>query len=205
MNAEEVVRRPAHSEAWLDAFHAQFPDACKQARRFLAHMLSRLDHCSSGTAKARAEDLVQEAIADVLAGEVPWDPADPLGDFLIGVCRMRERRERRRRYRYHHASIDEADPDNARSALAQAEAALRAAAIDEAEAQRLLRMDAAMEQLHALAANDPQAQRYLAAAEIAERIMEIRPLSGLSEVDYHNTRRRVARYVHALMREGGAS
>lgn len=209
MNAEAVKRRPpTHSESWIDAFQTQCPAARKEARRFVIHMLTRVDRYPKETAMSRADDLVQQAIVDVLAGDLRWDPKEPLSDFLIGVCRLRARRDRRHRLRYQHRSIEDADPDDAASALTLAEAALHTAAIDEAEAARQARMDAALDQLRALTADDPCAQRYLNAAGIAVTVTDIRRLSGLSESAYHNTRRRLARLVLSLAQgatEGAAS
>lgn len=209
---DDDPQRPSRSasappEAWIDAFDTQCTAALlKRLRRFAAYRARALGWSSAANDAYYAEELVQDAVTDTLLGVLRWDPSiQPLDRHLLDAVRLRARRDRAHAERYRHYSIDawsdhgddEDEDDGASFVTAEAEASLQATAPDPAASARTR---AAIAKLRELSGDDLLAQRFLDAIEHddAHTRAEVMRLAGLTSVDYHNTRRRLARLYSQL-------
>jgi hypothetical protein len=192
------------NEAWIDAFDAQCTnDTLKELSRYAQSWARLLGRASDSNDPFYADELVQNAVTDTIAGVVRWDPtACDLKSYLTDVIRLRARRDRKRSRRYDHVSLDALDPDDASSLIAPSETSLLLSGESEASTgpdggtSVMTRM---MTRLRALAADDSLVQRFLDATEQdATTRREIMRIAGLTLTEYHNTRRRLARIVAQL-------
>lgn len=198
------------AEAWIEAFDAQCTEAMlKRLRRYVL-LLARVsggEHM--GDHASYAEELVQAAVTDLVAGVLRWDPSlKDLESYLTDVIRLRVRRDRKRAARFKHVSIDAAPPSAPGAPIREVEihlAAGAAAHADESEPSSSDSMTGSMRRLRESFSDDPLALRFLDAIEQDDQDAftraEIMKIAGLTRAEYHNTRRRIARYLARFDRD----
>jgi hypothetical protein len=212
MNADEHSgdnsrrhRRPfVPHEDWIDAFDAQCDERMlRRLHRFALAWARILGGESVGNDAYYAEELVQNALTDIIAGVLRWDPSThALEPYLMDVIRLRARRDRKRGVRHGYVPSGAAALDDPRSSIEHVEASLAADAapevLESAETAEAT-MTRTMTTLRRLAADDSLAQRFLDAIENdAGTRAEIKRTAGLTSAEYHNTRRRLARLITQL-------
>jgi hypothetical protein len=147
-----------------------------------------------------AKDLVQEALIDILAGTVAWDPASCcLRDRVIWLMKERSFRDAQWLERLQHVDLEDADE---RAAIqAQGSHRMSASPQDEAVAMKALLREV-IERLRVLAGNDDPVRRLLDAWSdgLIER-MEILPATSLSAAEYKTARARLLYLVDDLPQE----
>jgi len=187
-------------ESWIEAFDEQCTSTTLKRLRRYAAMLARIAGRDVGN--DYAEELVQNALTDTMCGTLRWDPeAEGLEPYLITVIRLRARRDRRRVHHYHHVYIDAYDPGDPAMELADVEAALAVepAALTKSAEHEDEAITRTMTDLRERACGDPQARRFLNATyQGATTKAQIMRLAELTNTEYHNTRRRLARLVEQL-------
>jgi hypothetical protein len=192
------------NEAWIDAFDAQCTeDMLKKLRRYAQSWARLLGRASDSNDPFYADELVQNAVTDTIAGVVRWDPtAGDLKSYLTDVIRLRARRDRKRTRHYDHVSIEALDPEDTLSLTAPSETLLLLSGENETSTGPdggTSAMTCTMTRLRALAADDPLVQRFLDETEQdATTRRAIMRIAGLTRTEYHNTRRRLARIVAQL-------
>jgi len=190
-----------HPEAWIEAFDEQCTETLLKRLRRYAFLLARVpggEHL--GDAISYAEEQVQAAVTDLLGGVLRWDPSTTdLEPYLMDVIRLRARRDRKRAARFKHVSIDATPSSNPGMPVREIELRLAVSAsvhADELEASSLSSIAHTMRQLRGFFSADPLAQRFLDAIDSdATTRSEIMKVAGLTRDEYHNTRRRIARYL----------
>ncbi len=134
--------------AWIAAFELQATaSTLLQVHRFALWRGRSVARVGGRSDAVYAEELVQDALSDTLAGVVRWDPSKlPLAVHLIAVIRSRSRHERDRTVRFCHETIKsslaveiDVTREFDRTAVAQqALLALRAAARGDREVLKIL-------------------------------------------------------------------
>jgi heme exporter protein D len=192
------------AEAWIEAFDTQCTEETLKRLRRYALLLAKLpggEHM--GDHASYAEELVQAAVTDLVAGVLRWDPSvKDLEPYLTDVLRLRVRRDRKRAAQFKHVSIDAASPSDPGASIREVEMRLAVSAsarADETEMSSSDSMTRSMRRLREFFSDDPLAQRFLAAIEQDEQDAftraEIMKVAGLTRAEYHNTRRRIARFL----------
>ncbi len=192
-----------HAEAWVDAFDEQCTEALLKRLRRYALLLARVpggEHL--GDPASYAEEQVQAAVTDLVGGVLRWDPSTRnLEPYLTDVIRLRVRRDRKRAARFKHLSID-ATPCSYSGSIREADLYLAAggsAHADAREGSGADTMTRTMQRLRAFFSEDPLALRFLDAIDAidhdAPTRSEIMKVAGLTRTEYHNARRRIARYL----------
>lgn len=147
-----------------------------------------------------ANDLVQEALVDIMAGTVAWDPASCcLRDRAIWLMKERSFRDAQWLERLQHVDLDRADE---RAAIhAQGSHRMCAAPQEDAVIMKALLAEV-IDKLRALAGNDEAVRRILDAWSdgLFER-MEILPATRLSAAEYKAARARLLYLVDDLPQE----
>lgn len=182
------------AEAWIEAFDTQCTEAMLKRLRRYTLLLARVsggEHL--GDHVSYAEELVQAAVTDLVAGVLRWDPSmKDLEPYLTDVLRLRVRRDRKRAARFKHVSIDAA-PSALGAPIREVEMRLAVSAsarTDESE------MSSSERRLRESFSDDPLALRFLDAVDQdATTRPEIMKVAGLTRAEYHNTRRRIARLL----------
>lgn len=198
-----------HAEAWIEAFDEQCTEALLKRLRRYAFLLARVpggEHL--GDAAAYAEEQVQAAVTDLMGGVLQWDPSTKsLEPYLTDVIRLRVRRDRKRAARFTHVSIDATPSSNSGMHLREVELRLATGPsgnADEHEVSSPSSKTRTMQRLRAFFSEDPIALRFLDAIDAldpdATTRSEIMKLAGLTRSEYHNTRRRIGRYLARLDR-----
>jgi hypothetical protein len=178
----------------------------KRLRRYAAMLSRGIAGRDRGDHLVYAEDVVQATVTDVISGVLAWDPAArPLEQYLIDTIRLRARRDGRRAARYKQVSIDAVRAGHRALPIDELEMQLATSASTTSgrggEAVDL--MSRSMQQLRDLVADDALAHRFLdAVADDATTRTEIMKAARLTRAEYHNTRRRLARLLGGLTREG---
>lgn len=198
-----------HAEAWIEAFDEQCTETLLKRLRRYAFLLARIpggEHL--GDAAAYAEEQVQAAVTDLVGGVLQWDPSTKnLEGYLTDVIRLRVRRDRKRAARFTHVSIDATPSSN--SGMPFREVELRLATgpsgdADEHEVSSPSSNTRTMQRLRGFFADDPIALRFLDAVDAldpdATTRSKIMKAAGLTRSEYHNTRRRIGRYLARLDR-----
>jgi hypothetical protein len=189
-----------HAEASIEAFDEQCTEALlKRLRRYVL-LLARVpggEHL--GDAASYAEEQVQAAVTDLVGGVLRWDPSTKdLEPYLMDVIRLRVRRDRKRAARFEHVSIDATPSSNPGMPIGEMQLYLAAHA-DEGEGRSTDTMTRTMQRLRGFFAEDPLALRFLDAIDPNDRHAttrsEIMKAARLTRGEYHNTRRRIARYL----------
>lgn len=187
-------------EVPIDAFEAQCTEALLKRLRRYALLHARLpggEHL--GDAAAHAEEVVQAAATDVLAGVLRWDPAErQLESLLLDVVRLRIRRDRRRAARHPHVSIDATRSDRPPTSAGATEAHLvsHGALGWRSESGLAAGKLGVMQLLRERLEGDLLASRFLAAIDQgASKRAEIMRAAQLSRTEYYSTRRRLARLL----------
>lgn len=141
---------------------------------------------------AYAEDLLQDALADTLAGVLRWDPeVATLESHLMSRIRSRGRDTRRRAVAYPHVSID-APADEESDAPSPVEEAEAAWAVLEDQGQ-WSRSEEHLQHLFSLAAEDEEVWAVLTVLRTGNLGREdILRITGLSARAYRNARHRLA-------------
>src|SRR5689334_24220525 len=96
------------TEEWIDAFKKQCTEAMRLDLREYARCRARgVGRAGAHVDDSYADDLVANAIADTLFGEVTWEPnAKPLYQHCEDTIRYRTRHDRKRATRFKHRRID---------------------------------------------------------------------------------------------------
>ena len=189
------MKQPAFvpDAAWIAAFEAQVtPAVLLYVRRYAtwrAHSVARAGGLGDSF---YADELVQNALGDILAGVVHWDPArEPLAERMRDTVRNRSRHDRARATRFRHemwtenliASMSEdsiSDRDHDRAAIGQqALQALRDASQGDREVLKIL-------------------DAY--AAGVVEKV-DVLQASGLKPASYTRARKRLRRKTLQLAPE----
>lgn len=192
------------AEAWIEAFDEQCTEAMLKRLRRYALLLARVpggEHL--GDAASYAEEQVQAAVTDLVASVLRWDPSKQnLEPYLTDVIRLRVRRDRKRAARFKQVSIDATPCSYPGSSIREADLHLAAGAsahADEREVSGSDSMTRTMQRLRDFFSEDPLALRFLGAIDAidhdAPTRSEIMKVTGLTRAEYHNTRRRIARYL----------
>lgn len=203
-NIEPVADREATpfqpTEEWIDAFKEQCTDKLRLDLRAYARRRARGVHRVGGLGDdAYADDLVADALADTLFGVVAWDPsAKPLYDHARDTIRYRTRDDRKHAKRYQMKRMDVMRTSDARATRGLVEASLQQDHAAESADTAILASEV-LDQLRALAANDPAVLRYLDALVVgASKRPEIMEAANLSTRAFRNTRDRLGRLVAQL-------
>ena len=95
--------------AWIAAFEAETTAlTLLQVRRFALRRGLGVARAGGRSDATYADELVQDALSDTIAGVVRWDPSRyRLAAHLIGVIRSRSRHERARSIRFRHETMSE--------------------------------------------------------------------------------------------------
>src|SRR5678815_1117561 len=191
---EDVSRsaRFVPSKEWIEAFNLQCTEELmRRAQQFPGQ------HHRDGAVDAR--ELVQKVVFDTLRGALRWDPSvRTLEMHLCDAIRKRAQRERARAKRLPHASIDDTDADGESSVMAEADAQLLADA-PEAAPDTVARAAETARALQSLASRKPLVLRLLdafAAGAISKE--DAMSLAKMTEAEYHNARRQLARLIDHL-------
>ena len=195
-----------HAEAWIEAFDEQCTEALLKRLRRYALLLARVpggEHL--GDAASYAEEQVQAAVTDLVGGVLRWDPSTKdLEPYLMDVIRLRVRRDRKRAARFKQVSIDATPSSNPGMPIRNVELHLAvnaSAHADECEVSGSDSMTRTMQRLRDFFSEDPLALRFLDAIDQdATTRSEIMKVARLTRAEYHNTRRRIARYLAQLDR-----
>lgn len=189
------------SEEWIDAFKTQCTEKLRLDLRVYARVRARGVRRVGGLGDdAYADDLVANALADTLFGEITWDPsAKALYDHAKDTIRYRTRDDRKHAKRYQVKRIDAPRTGSElRATRGLVEASLQQDRAAESADTAILAGEV-LEQLRQLAASDPPVLRYLdalvAGATTRPEIMEA---AGLSIRAFRNTRDRLGRLVAQL-------
>jgi hypothetical protein len=197
-----------HGEAWIEAFYEQCTEALLKRLRRYALLLARVpggEHL--GDAASYAEEQVQAVMADLVEGVLRWDPSTKnLEPYLMDVIRLRVRRDRKRAARFKHVSIDATPSSNPGMPIGDMQLQL-AAHVDDGEVRSPDSMTRSMQRLRSFFSDDPLALRLLDAIgaidQDAATRSEIMKVARLTRAEFHNTRRRIARYLARLDRGQG--
>lgn len=198
-----------HAEAWIEAFDEQCTEAMLKRLRRYALLLARVPGGELlGDAACYAEEQVQAAVTDLVAGVLRWDPSSRnLEPYLTDVIRLRVRRDRKRAARFKQVSINATPCSDRGSPIREADLQLAAGASvhgDEREVNGSDSLTRTMQRLRDFLSEDPLALRFLDAIDAidhdAPTRSEIMKVAGLTRAEYHNTRRRIARYLARLDR-----
>lgn len=179
--------------AWIEAFEAQVtPAVLLHVRRYAmwrAHSVAR----AGGLGDAfYADELVQNALGDILAGVVHWDPTrEPLAERLRDTVRSRSRHDRARASRFRHEAWSE-------SLLAR----MSADSPSEREYDRAAVAQQALQALRDAARGDREVLKILDAyAAGAVDKADVLQASGLKPARYTRARKRLRRKTLQLAPE----
>ncbi|HEU4733430.1 MAG TPA: hypothetical protein VFT22_36305 [Kofleriaceae bacterium] len=196
----EEVRAPSRftpSEEWLAAFRRAYNEVLVQlAAEYAAERMAGIGE-NSVRDKHYPRTLVLHVLTDTFLGIVRWDHHTPLVDHVKKVIRSRSRidwkRARKRAHRrYRHLYI-EATTTNGRSrALEEADRIFFERQTDRERAA------AALEELRARAADDPELLAYLDALQFNGSRMEVLRQTGLPPERYRQMRRRLVQLIKQL-------
>jgi hypothetical protein len=184
------------SEAWMAAYEAQAtPKLVANMERYARKRGRGVARCGGVVDELTARELVFDALGDTLEGIVAWDPARvPLEVHVHEVIKSRTRHLRIHARRFQRASLS----DPSRATLVEVEASL-AATVDPA---REPIGDAVLAELRALAANDADVLRLLAAyAEGVMKKVHVMRVTQMTSRVYERTRKRMNRLVDQLSPE----
>jgi hypothetical protein len=190
---EQVKNRFVPTEAWIEAFHAQYNGALTELiGRYAARRVSgtRKDTTSGGYARA----LVLRVLGDTLLGEPLWDPdTTPLADHLRVVIKNRTEADWDRAEGPPRVSLDVVTRDGRSPVRDAADRALRERSPDPRAAENAA---AALVELRRRAAGDAEVLALIEAkARDAKSRAEVMRLTGFSEQQYRSARRRLNRIV----------
>jgi hypothetical protein len=183
-----VKNRFVPTEAWIEAFHAQYTGALTELiGRYAARRVSgaRQDTTSGGYARA----LVLRVL-----GEPLWNPdTTPLADHLRAVIKSRTEADWDRGEGPPRVSMDVVTRDGRSPVRDAADRALRERSPDPRAAENAA---AALAELRRRAAGDAEVLALIEAkARDAKSRAEVMRLTGFSEQQYRSARRRLNRIV----------
>lgn len=181
------------SEAWIEAFHAQYSGALTQLiGRYAARRVSgaRKDATSGGYAR----ELVLRVLGDTLLGKPPWDPdTTPLADHLRAVIKSRTEADWDPSEGPRRVSIDAVTRDGRSPVRDAADRALYERLPDPRAKENAA---AALVELRRRAAGDAEVLALIEAkARDAKSRAEVMRLTGFSEQQYRSARRRLNRIL----------
>lgn len=180
-------------EEWKRAFVEQYRENRERVQRYARRVARSVANAGGSGGDYYADELLQDALGDTVAGVLRWDPAvTTLELHLISRIRSRARDERRRLRSVRHESIDEdpGDEDEGVSVIDEMEGALAAPAEGAAVEHARGRLALLAEKTH----DDPELHAVLEAiADGAEGRDQILSATGLSGKDYRNARVRLSR------------
>lgn len=189
------------SEEWIDAFKRECTHRVRLDLKAYARKRARgVRRVGGHTDEWYAEELVANAIADTLTGDVVWDPNDKqLARHLEDTIKYRTRHDRERAKRIKHDRIDSprsvSDNRNTRGLV---EASLRQDQTNDS-AEGAIFVTEVIEQLRALAGDDHDVLAYLDAIVAgAEDRTDIMEHTQLSIKAVRNARLRLDRLVDQL-------
>jgi hypothetical protein len=190
------------SEHWIENFDTQCTKLLlKRARRYAAQRAQDLGWEMPGAGAYDPDELVDNILRDTLAGVLRWDPERRgFARHLYDAVRSRVDRYAKRMAPYPHESVDAVDSAGRSHVMAEIEAQLLADA-PEATFDTSLRVDETMHSLQRLARRKPLVRRLLAAFELRVTEKEdVMHLMHLTDAEYDNARRQLARLVALLPR-----
>src|SRR5438105_3804584 len=196
------------SEEWIDAFKKQCTDAMRLDLRAYAGRRARgVGRAGAHVDDSYADDLVADALADTLFGEVTWDPnAKTLYQHAEDTIRYRTRHDRHRAKRFKHNRIDA--PTSAaeqRATRGSIEASMMLDHNGETAESAIFATEV-LTKVRELAASDPSILRYLDAIVAgAQTRAEIMETTKMSLKTFRNTRDRLGRLVEQLDQQVVAS
>jgi hypothetical protein len=186
-------------EDWIDRLAGEYTLAMRRRlERYTARQILGINSAGYPVDDYVAEELVQDAMNDTMAGVVHWDPAvkPSLEQHLQDVLAVRTKRVRIRAKKYPRASIDGWSRSGAATTLEEVEEALQEqtpGAATKAYAAEV------MAELREVAREDRFVLRLLNAfAQGAVTRGDVMHVTGFSGVEYHNAHRRLDRYVDEL-------
>lgn len=184
------------TEAWIDAFATQCTHEMRlRAKRYAARRARGVGKAGGYVDDYYVRELVENALADTLLGDVRWDPNDEmLESHVMDVIKSRTRHDRVRAGRFQRSSIDAREGSYARAEIESSLQQDRDG--DHGETRFAVEV---LVQLQGLAENDRQVLQLLnAIASGARTKAEILELSELSAKAYRNARDRLSRLVKSL-------
>lgn len=186
------------SEEWLDQLASQCtPQLLERTERYVAYQIAQIAKFGYSADAYAARELVQDALHDTVAGILHWEPTEKsLEEHLIDVLRLRTKRVRMHAERFPRWSLDGETDAGGHSAGD----ALAAKLHDDAPSVGTSEyVHAAMTELRQLARGDELVMRilYAFAKEATERD-DVMFVTGFSDVEYENARRRLRKLVRKL-------
>ncbi len=196
------------SEDWIDEFAKQCTDRMRLDLRAYAQWRARgVRRIGGNVSSTYPDDLVADAIADTLCGVVDWKhAAKSLYQHLEDTIKYRTRHHRKHAEHYKHDRIDAPSSTADRRATHGLVEASMLHDRSGVTAEDAIFAGEVLEQLRALAANDPPVLRYLDAIVAgAQTRAEIMETTGMAMKTFRNTRDRLGRLVDQLDQPTGAS
>lgn len=197
------------TEAWIDAFDAQFTGKLKTDMKSFARWRGRSIRNVGGEGDEKyAEDMVAGVIMDTLQGAVTWDPArKSLYQHVRDTIEWRTRNDYQRAKRYRRERMDAPVNDAEKRATRGLVEASLAQDAEDVSAESAIFASEIIAQLRGRAAGDKRVVAYLdaivAGARTAADIMEH---AKMSKRTFRNARDRLARLVeqidHELIEQG---
>lgn len=175
--------------AWIAAFESEATAATLlKVHRYAIRRGRGVARVGGRSDAVYAEELVQDALSDTLAGIVRWEPSKlRLATHLIAVIRSRSRHERDRTVRFCHEAVSLSlalDTDTT------------------SEQDRILVAQQALSALRAAASGDREVLKILDAyAAGAVEKAEVLQATGLKSVRYTRARKRLRRKTQQLAPE----
>jgi hypothetical protein len=190
------------SEHWIEKFDTQCTELLlKRARSYAAQRAQDLGWEMPGAGAYDPDELVDNIVKDTFAGVLRWDPERrSFARHLYDAVRSRVDRYAKRMKAYPHESVDVVDSAGNSQVMAELEAQLLAD-VSEATFDTSLRVEDTMHSLHKLSRRKPLVRQLLAAFELRVTEKEdVMDLVNLTDAEYDNARRQLARLVELLPR-----